>query len=312
MIPASVLGLIGAGGRLGEGPPVEPEALWTPAPARRVCLPRAGLSVWCLDTGGPGDPVVLVHGLSSTMGYWRYQVQALVESGRRVLALDLPGFGASDKPDAPYTPRWYSEVVLEWLEVQGLGPIPLAGHSMGGQVALHLVLQAPERISRLVLAAPAGVETFSPAAATWMRDYWHATRALEATPEEVRANFTALAFNRVDDDVLRLLDERVRLQRHPCYRDVSRAVSRCVRGMLDQPVAARLREISVPTLFIWGNRDRMIPNPVFNPGPTRAIAERGAAAIPGSRLVVLPGAGHMVMHDDPRGFNSALIGFLDP
>lgn len=314
MIPASVLGLrAGAGPGVGEA--LAPEDLSTPLPARRVFVPGPDLCVNCMDSGGDGLPVVLIHGLSCTMGFWQRQVPALVEAGHRVLALDLPGFGHSDKPDVSYSPGWYASVVSAWLAVLGVRRFVLVGHSMGGQIALHLVLQArsrsPDRVIGLVLAAPAGVETFRPEAARWMMDYWTEARALNTPADEIRANFTQLVFNRVDEGVLRLLDERLRLQRHPSFREVSRAVSRAVRGMLEQPVFDRLGEIRAPTLLVFGDADRLIPNPVFNPGSSVAVAERGAAAIPGAELVVLAGAGHMVQHDDPSGMNAALCSFLE-
>lgn len=311
MIPSSVLGLMRGGAGASPGEPLAPDQLATPLPARRVHLPGLDLAVSCIDSGGDGLPVVLIHGLSSYMGFWERQVPWLVAQGCRVLALDLPGFGASDKPDVSYAPRWYARVVLAWLDALGVKRAVICGHSMGGQIALHLVLHAPSRVIGLALAAPAGVETFTPEAARWMTDYWTEGRALAASADEVRANFTQLAFNRVDDGVQRLLDERLRLQRHPSFRDTSRAVSRCIRGMLDQPVFDRLGDVAVPTLMVYGDSDRMIPNPVFNPGATAAVAERGARAIPGCRLVMLKGAGHMVMHDDPTGFHGALSPFLE-
>ena len=314
MIPASLLGLrAGSGAVLGG--PLSPDAIRTPLPAARLHLTGPDLCVSYIDSGGNGLAVVLLHGLSCTMGFWERQVGPLVSAGHRVLALDLPGFGASDKPDVSYSPRWYASVVLAWLTALGVRRFVIVGHSMGGQIALHLVLHAmtrtPDRVLGLVLAAPAGVETFRPEAAKWMMDYWTETRALSTTADEVRANFTQLAFNKVDEGVIRLLDERLRFQLHPSFRDVSRAVSRCIRGMLEQPVFDRLGEIRVETLMVFGDSDRMIPNPVFNPGSSSAVAERGARAIPGCELVLLKGAGHMVMHDDSEGMNGALCSFLE-
>jgi len=303
-----------------EMPPITPEALYTPVPMTRVAVPLDGgttvdiamMDTWAGAESGPGadqPPIVLVHGLSSYMGFWEYQVPVLAQD-RRVLALDLPGYGASDRPDAPYTPPWYADVVVRWLDSLGVEEFVLVGHSMGGQISMTLALEHPERVDRLVLAAPAGIETFDRGAADWMKNYWHEERATHAREEELRATFSTLVFNRADEGVERLLEERVRMATTPEFKGTSVAVSRSVAGMLDYPVAHRLGALSVPTLLVFGTDDRMIPNGVFTGGRTRSVAEKGARLIPDCELVMLDGAGHTVHHDDPVGFNTAVRKFL--
>ena len=133
---------------------------------------------------------------------------------------------------------------------------------------------------------------------------------MEAKEEELRATFTQVVFNKPDEGVERLLRERVQMGRHPSFQGTSVAVSRSIAGMVDHPVLDRLGEIRAPTLIVFGSEDRMIPNPVFTGGRTRAIAEAGQRAIAGSQLVLLKGAGHTVHHDDPEGFNEAMDWFL--
>ena len=303
-----------------EMAPITPDALYTPLPVTHVDVPLpdgttvdiAMMDSWGgAETGPAADapPIVLVHGLSSYMGFWEYQVPVLAQD-RRVLALDLPGYGASGRPDAPYTPPWYADTVVAWLDGLDIDQFVLVGHSMGGQIAMTLALEHPDRVDRLVLAAPAGIETFERGAAEWMKTYWHEERATHAREEELRATFSTLVFNRVDDGVERLLEERVRMAPTPEFKGTSVAVARSVGGMLDHPVAHRLGALSVPTLLVFGTDDRMIPNSVFTGGRTRAVAERGVELIPSCELVLLPGAGHTVHHDDPVGFNTAVRKFL--
>jgi pimeloyl-ACP methyl ester carboxylesterase len=272
-----------------------------------------GVDVAYIDSGESGPPsdvpIVLLHGLSSSMGYWSYQVPALART-RRVLALDLPGYGASGRPDAPYTPPWYADVVVNWLDAMGIDRAVIVGHSMGGQVAMTMALDHPDRVDRLILAAPAGIETFHPGAGAWMKNHWHEGRALEASEDQLRATFETLVFNRMDEHAEKLLEERVRMRDTADFRGTSVAVSRSIAGMVDHPVRERLPDLRVPTLIVYGTDDRMIPNPVFTGGRTRSIAEQGRDAIPDAELVLLLGAGHTVMHDDPRGFNEAVLAFL--
>lgn len=288
-------------------PPISPADLRTPLPMRHVDV--GGIDVAYVDSGGDGPPIVLVHGLSSSLGFWEHQVPTLSRT-HRVLALDLPGYGASGRPDAPFTPPWYADVVSGFMDALGVPSAVVLGHSMGGQIALTLALDHPGKVDALVLSAPAGFERFSPGTAGFVKDWWHEGRALEATEEELRHTFTRVVFNRPDEGVERFLEERVRLRDTPEFAATSVAVSRSIAGMFDHPVLDRLGGIGVPTLIVFGTDDRMIPNPIFTGGRTRSIAEAGHAAIAGSELVMIPGAGHTVHHDAPVEFDAAVQQFL--
>lgn len=288
--------------------PLAPEELWAPGEVQHLDV--GGVDVAYIDEGMIGaPPVVLLHGLSSWMGFWEHQVPALAEQ-HRVLALDLPGYGASGRPDAPYTPPWYADLIVQWLDELEVERAVFVGHSMGGQIALTLALRYPERVDALVLSAPAGFERFRPGAAQWMKAWWTPERALQATEDELRSTFSQAVFNRRTPGVERLLEERVRMQSHPSFVGTSLAVSRCIAGMLDFPVYDRIDEIRRPTLVVFGTEDHMIPNPVFNGGRTSTIARSGAERLPNAQLVLLQGAGHTVHFDDPDGFNRAMLTFL--
>jgi pimeloyl-ACP methyl ester carboxylesterase len=287
--------------------PMEPEDLWSPLPRQHVSV--MGMDIAYVDSGGSGPPLVFVHGLSSSLAFWEYQIPAFAHT-HRVLALDLPGYGSSERPDAPCTPPWYATVVSAWLDTVGVDRATIVGHSMGGQIAIQLAITAPERVERLVLSAPAGLEPFQAGAARFIKDFWTERRALGTTEEQVRANFTTQVFNRRDAGVERMIEERVRLGLSPRFAGTSVAVSRSVAGMLDHPVRDRLGQIKAPTLVVFGTADRMIPNPVFNGGTTRSVARIAEERIPGARVVLLPGAGHTVHHDAPEAFNAALQEFL--
>lgn len=289
-----------------QRPALEPAGLSAPRPYRWVEVD--GIDTAYLDTGGAGPVVLLVHGLSSHAAFWQHQVDALAED-HRVLAVDLPGFGASDRPDAPYTPPWYAEHLVSFLDVLQIERVHYVGHSMGGQIGLTLALEHEERLSSLILAAPAGIETFRPGHAAWMSEYWTEARTLYSAEVDVRRSF-GMVFAQPDEHAEQLLAERVQLGQHEAFRGTSVAVSRCVSGMLEHPVHERLPEISVPTLIVFGRRDALIPNPIFNGGRTAAVAHEGQSRIPGAELVLIRGAGHAVQHDAPDLFNQAAQDFL--
>jgi len=305
-----MLGLLACAPRYASLGPIRPNDLWSPLPLRHMTLGDLDIAYVDSDPTSDEAPIVFIHGLSSYIGFWEHQLPHFARD-HRVLALDLPGYGASGRPDAPLTPPWYAGVVADWLDALSVDRAVIVGHSMGGQIALTLALERPERVELLALSAPAGLETFGAGAAAWMKGYWTEARALDATELELRATFTRVVFNRPDEGVERLLEERVRMTDTPEFAGTSVAVSRSIAGMVDHPVAHRLGEISAPTLLVFGADDRMIPNPVLTGGSTRAVAEAGAAAIPDARLELIPGAGHTVHHDDPEAFNRALSAFLE-
>ncbi len=316
---AMIAMLAGCAPKYSQLAPITPADLWTPMPAHHTTVALDGLAVdvaymdswkgYGTRPGADEPPLVLIHGLSSSMGFWEHQLPALAND-RRVLALDLPGYGMSGRPDAPYTPPWYSELVVAWLASLDIDNAVLVGHSMGGQIAITTALEHPELVDRLILSAPAGIETFDRGAGDWMKAFWTEERATHASEQDLRATFENLVFNRTDAGVERLLEERVRMAGTEAFAATSVAVSRSIAGMIDHPVAHRLDELGMPTLLVFGTDDRMIPNALFTGGRTAAIAKAGAAAIPDVKLVMLPRAGHTVHHDDPAGFNAAVAEFL--
>jgi pimeloyl-ACP methyl ester carboxylesterase len=307
MLSALLMHLASAAPRYTDKGPISPDEIWSPLPRQHITVD--GVDIAYVDSGGTGSPIVFVHGLSSYTSFWEYQIPAFTGE-HRVLALDLPGYGASARPDAPCTPPWYANVVSAWMTAVGVDKATVVGHSMGGQIALTLAITAPERVERLVLSAPAGLEPFNPGAAKFMKDFWTERRAIGTTEEQVRANFLTQVFNRRDAGVERLIEERVRLGLSPRFAGTSVAVARSVAGMLDYPVRERLGQVKVPTLVVFGTADRMIPNPIFTGGATRSIARVAEERIPGARVVMIPGAGHTVHHDAPDAFNTALKEFL--
>lgn len=307
LIAAALAASVACAPRYHTAEPMAPDQLWSPLPMHTVQVD--GMDIATLDSGGDGPPIVLIHGLSSYTGFWSKQVDHLAKT-HRVLALDLPGYGASSRPDAPCTPPWYATVVSRWMDELGVDSAVVMGHSMGGQIAMTMALEHPEKVDGLVLSAPAGLERFSAGEAALMKHFWHEERALGTSEQQVRASMLGAVFNEHDDGVERLIEERVRMGKHPEFAGTSVAVSRSIAGMLDWPVRDRLGQIGVPTLIVFGTADKMIPNPLLHGGRTRRVGEFGRDAIGGAQLVMIDGAGHTVHHDAPVEFNAAVDAFL--
>lgn len=300
--------LTGCGAKYAHLGPLEPAELWSPLPVQHVDVD--GIDIAYVDSGGTGPVLLMVHGLSSYLSFWEYQIPHYQEQGYRVVALDLPGYGQSGRPDAPYTPPWFAGVVRGFLDAKGIDRALVMAHSMGGQISLTLALDHPERVAGLVLAAPAGIERFNRGEAKFLTQFWTEDRALQTSEEELRYTFTKVVFAKPDEGVERLLQERVRMQSTAAFRGTSVAVARSIAGMVNHPVVDRLPSLTVPTLVVYGTDDRMIPNPILHGGRTEDIARDAERAIPGVQVVRVRGAGHTVHHDDPDAFHAAADAFL--
>ena len=300
------LAALATAGRYHQLPPLQPEDLAAPGEVKTVDVD--GVELAYVDVG-QGPPLVLVHGLGSWMDFWAHNVDALAER-HRVLVVDLPGYGRSGRPEAPYTPPWYAEVLVGFLDALQVDTAVFVGHSMGGQISLTTALDHPDRVEALILAAPAGIETFEPGAAAWMKAYWHEARALEPGEQALRATFSQQVFRHLDPHAESLLEARVRMTGTEAFAGTSVAVSRNIAGMLDHPVAHRLGELEAPTLVVFGAEDRMIPNPVFTGGRAETVGRTAAAAMPHATLVMIDDAGHTVHHDQPDAFHDAVLDFL--
>ena len=235
-------------------------------------------------SGATGPPLLLVHGSGGTGLHWPEQVRRL--AGRRVLALDLPGHGRSPGPPER-TVAAAAARVTALLDALAIPSAVVAGHSMGGAIALTLALETPERVAGLVLVGTGARLRVHPA-----------TLALTADPAQLAAAARQMAaFSFGPGAGASLLEPFVE------------GLLAGAPGLLHQDLAAcdvfdvmaRLGEVTAPALVISGDEDRLTP-PKYS--------EHLQAAIRGARRVRVPGAGHMVMLEAPERVAEAIDGFL--
>lgn len=248
------------------------------------------------DTGGDGLPVLLLHGFPHRASLWRPQLVGL--GGRfRLIAPDLPGFGGSEPPADPQTWRIgdYADVADGLLAALGLEKAVVAGISMGGYVALSMMRRHPERVRALIL-----VDTLPGADSIETREAREAQQreVLELGIDELagRLLLRLLAPKNLADPALK--HEVLKLMEHPAEAYVAG-----LEAMKRRPDSTpELGRIQVPTLIVVGEEDVIAPP---------AVARAMEAAIPGARLVVLRGAGHLSNLEEPAAFNEALASFLE-
>lgn len=277
-----------------------------PMPVSHVVVD--GVEVAFSDVGVGEPALLLIHGLGSYMPVWSRNLDALAKH-YRVVAIDLPGYGKSSKDNYRYSMAFFARVVDRMITLLKLPHPILVGHSMGGQIALTHALLYPGRAEALVLVDPAGFETFGEGEGSWLAEAV-TKQAVEATPPEAVYNNVAVNFHDMPKEARFMVDDRLKVIGGPDFDAYAYAVSRSVYAMVHEPVAKKLDRITVPTLVIFGDDDRLIPNPILHGGTTLDVARAGAARLPNARLVVIPHAGHMAQFERPDAFDEAVLDFV--
>jgi len=266
-----------------------------------------------LGQGGPRGDVVLIHGLGSYLKFWWYQLDALAADGWHVVALDLPGYGRSEKPASfPYTMEAMADAARELSQALGMARPVLFGHSMGGQAALSWAIRYPDEVRAMVLTSPAGFETFSPSEQAWFDAVY--TRALvRRLPEYgVWGTVAQANFARFRPELRWLVEERIRLVRADDFDAYAYAQIRSVQGLARNDfVRQSLGRVRAPALVVYGEEDRLIPSAFMHPGRTRDVMASGAAQLPKATLVGLERCGHSVQLDCPGEYGAAVKAFLE-
>ena len=263
------------------------------SPTHRAELLTVGTTRLRTVWAGTGDTtIVLVHGYGEHLLTWRALLDPL-DSQHTVLALDLPGFGASDKPDRPYTLPWLASVVAAVIEGHTTGPVVLVGHSMGGAIAAQVALERPDLIAALVLIAPAGLRIgLGPITANRTPTRAAAIGAWEAA----RAFVTPLH----DPDWLAEPAELADYEpaTDPAFR---RSTARTLLEFDFEGIGHRFAGIHKPTLLIWGEQDPVVP---FSAG--RQIA----AMLPCRTWATLPRTLHRPHAERPDTVARIMLSFL--
>jgi pimeloyl-ACP methyl ester carboxylesterase len=273
---------------------------WAPPPSDFIELD--GQLVHYRDQGPSSDPLplVLLHGTSASLHTWEGWVAGLAPT-RRVITVDLPGFGLTGpNADGDYRDARYVAFVRHLLSRLGVGRVILGGNSLGGEIAWQVALADPGRVAGLVLVDAAG-HAFEP-------ESLPLGFRIARTPVLREGMRWVLPRRAVENSVIdvygdpsRVTAELVERYYELMLREGNRQALMQRMDQLAPGPVERLGEIKVPTLILWGGKDRLIP-----PRWGREFH----AAIPGSRLVVFPELGHVPQEEDPAATLAALRDWL--
>ena len=251
----------------------------------------------------PEVPILYVHGLS---GAWQNFLEQLPYFSRshRVIALDLPGFGASPMPEWDLTISNYGRLVGEFCDALEIDRCVLVGNSMGGFIAAEVAIHDPGRAERLVLISAAGISharmARAPASAA-------ARVAAAATPFALRYRERALTRPTLRHYALRGVFYKPNgLRPEILWENIQTGLNApgfvgALEGLIGYDFTHRLPEIEELTLIVWGRQDRVVP-PVDG--------EEFERLIPNSRRVVFDRCGHVPQIEKPARFNALLEEFM--
>jgi 4,5:9,10-diseco-3-hydroxy-5,9,17-trioxoandrosta-1(10),2-diene-4-oate hydrolase len=252
--------------------------------------------------------LVLLHGAGDNALDWRLVMPALAAT-HRVYAPDLPGSPDSARPAADYSPAFFERFVVAFVDSLGIGRATYVGNSLGGLIALRLALSEPARVAALVLVDSAGLgyainPAFTsvnfPGLAEAAMPFW---RTSIGAYQRAWAR-TALLFAHPPGTVPReWIAEQKRLALSPGYLEAHLTVLRTLVSPLGQRevLVDRLPALEIPTLVVWGERDRVFP---------RSQAKRAVARLRDGSLALIPDCGHMPHVECPDRFLGALDEFL--
>lgn len=255
---------------------------------------------------GTGPPVILIHGFGGSMWQWEHQQHALSKQFR-VLTLDLPGSGLSDKPDIDYRTDQMLDFCIGFMNALQIEKATLVGNSMGAGLAIGMAITHPTRVDKLVLISglPSQVmaklssrsfrqalDTRAPVWLISLGNWLFGGMATESLLKEIVHDHTLLT--------PAVIDRSNRNRRRPGVIKPIMAVRNALPSW-ETDFAPRLSTIAHPTMIIWGEYDRVFPVPV---------GEELHHRIRGSQFVRISDAGHMPQWESPELVNRSLIAYI--
>ena len=245
---------------------------------------------------GNGKPLILIHGIFSSSFVWRKNIDELAKHFD-VIALDLKGYGYSDKPaDGRYGRGDFRQVVLDFMDAIKVNKAVLVGHSWGGGIAMDLALHHPDRVEKLILLDSTGYPPES-SFVEWLLRVPSVGRLILAACD--KGTFARILKKGVFFDPDLATEEEVEGWMRPYYvRGATQAALELRNYHFD--MAEEIRNISQPTLIIWGKEDKALP---------AEMAERFRQDIKNSVLQIIPNCGHNPQEEKPEEVNGLIKWF---
>jgi len=266
---------------------------------------------------GNGRTILLLHGRNFPSSYWEPTIKALAGAGYRVVVPDQVGFGKSSKPVSALSFDLLARHTVALLDSLQLPRVDIVAHSMGGMLAVRLARSYPDRISRILLEAPIGLEDY--------RSFVPPTETDRIMADEDRLDGEAYRRQLVTNYSLTLppqaitpfIEARMRIKGSADYPRWLRAFVNSYQMIWGQPVVYEMPSLKQPVLFVMGANDHNAPGRAYAPMEVRArmgenakLAQDIAARMPNAKAQVFDGIGHVVHLEALERFNRSMLEFL--
>ena len=250
---------------------------------------------------GAGPAIVFVHGLGANLTHFEHVAPPLVAAGFRVCGLDMPGFGLSGKPRRDYSIRWLSGAVFALMDHLGIATATLAGHSLGGLVCADAALHDPSRVERLVLISSAGLFQM-PLPFQWVaRTIMRPGLVAPALERNARRLLEKRVFEERNEKVERFIEQAVTRPDSRFVRDLARVMWSLRKDLTSYHLFDEVHRLTMPTLVIYGGRDRLLPT---------GSVPKWATKLPAGELEVIERCGHMPIIEKPEQVVGRMKAFL--
>ncbi len=252
---------------------------------------------------GTGRDIFLLHGFASSTYTWEKVIPYLTKQGYHVWALDMKGFGWSDKPeDAQYDTVTLMQEVNKWMDVMGLKNVIFAGNSLGGGIAVLMALEHPDKTDKIILIDSAGYPIKKPLViraakipfAGEITKLFFSRWIVKSTLKEVLYNDEKLTEEKIEAYFNRMSTENA--------LDAQVALARSLDFDALSSYTKRISDIKNRTLIIWGENDEWIP---------LESGYRFNKDISNSTLVILPECGHIPQEEKPEQTARIMIDFIE-
>lgn len=256
---------------------------------KQTYLNVAGINLYCEYLINEKPPIVLIHGFASSTYTFR-RVIPFLQKHYSVIAIDLPGFGKSDKSTSfIYSFQNYAKLLLECMNQFEYANFSIVAHSMGGQIALNMALLAPERVSKLVLLCSSGYlkRARKVLIYTSYLPLFDKLAYYYVQKKGVRHHLNNVFFDKtlINDEMIEEFGKPL------SEKGFYKALIRLLRHREGDLLPNQLQDIHVPTLLIWGEEDRVVP---------LEIGKRLVRDLPDARLITYKKTGHLITEEQPE------------
>lgn len=247
------------------------------------------------------ETILIIPGLGTSIDYWQLVIPELARH-YRVVAVDPPGFGKSDKPDVSYELPWIVEQIVAFMDARQIDRATLMGASLGGHLAMLLAIEHPERVERLVLMGSCGAWP-EPGilARIGLVTIWQDPVVID----HLRRNWPKIYSDIVSSDTevsRRLFQHQMAVMADlKAYYPAGRAASRALKSIFYHSCRSRMHQVQQPALLIWGDSDQI-----------HLLSEAAYLRkhLPRARLAIVPDSAHQVILDQPGRFSELVLRFM--